>query len=79
MHAGKQPRQVAEHASTAADAIAAWLRVGRKGRAALRKLNIDRVHDLEEQVSFFASSVCSPGLHTSPIHAHKRWFVSAVG
>lgn len=45
--------------SAAGEAVRAWQRVGAKGRAALQKLSIDRIHDLEACVSAFLASVCS--------------------
>ena len=44
----------------AAKAIAAWHRVGRKGRGVLKKMSVHRVHELEEQVTDFVSSVRIP-------------------
>ena len=48
-----------EHSRNAADAIAAWQRVGRKGRTVLKRLSVHRVHELEELVTAFAASVRS--------------------
>jgi hypothetical protein len=43
----------------ASKAVHAWERAGQKGRAALKKLNIERVHELESSVSDFIASVSS--------------------
>lgn len=50
----------------AAGAVEAWAGISRKARSALRKLDIHRVHTLEEHVVSFAASVRSL---TCAVHA----------
>eukprot|EP00892_Ulva_mutabilis_P001272 jgi/Ulvmu1/11145/UM071_0029.1 len=53
---GKQVLLAGGCRGNAANAVAAWSSVGRKGRAALRKLDIHRVHVLEEHVGQFMAA-----------------------
>jgi hypothetical protein len=68
-----RPPTTTTGSQSATEAIGAWARVGRKGRGALKRLSVHRVHELEELVTEFLASVRTDA--TSFIYRRAVWYL----